>query len=153
MLLLTTEGRIGRQQWWIGTVCMIVLSLVASVIVGILSFGNATVMGWLFVLLNLALLYPAYCLSVKRRHDRDSDGKDLLILLAGSVIINLLTATGIGVTWVDVGGVRYPSPTPIMGFINLAFGLFSLYMFVQLGFLKGTTGPNRFGLDPLDGAR
>jgi uncharacterized membrane protein YhaH (DUF805 family) len=152
-LLTTTEGRIGRQQWWIGVIAMIVISIIASIILGILSFGNAALLSWLAVLLNIALIYPAYCIGIKRRHDRDNDGTDLKILIAGSIIINVLQATGIGVDWVDAGqGVVLPVPAIWLGLINLAYAIFAIYMFVQLGFLKGTTGANSYGLDPLDGA-
>ncbi|NMA97285.1 MAG: DUF805 domain-containing protein [Phyllobacteriaceae bacterium] len=152
-LLTTTSGRIGRQQWWIGILALIVVSIVASLVLGAFSFGNPVVTGWLAVLLNVALIYPSYCLGLKRRHDRDSDGKDLLILLAVSVILNLVQAIGIGIDWVDVGnGVVMPVPSMWLGLINLAFGIFAIYMLVQLGFLKGTTGPNSYGPDPLDGA-
>lgn len=152
-LLTTTEGRIGRQQWWIGVIAMVVISIIASIILGILSFGNAALLSWLAVLLNIALIYPAYCIGIKRRHDRDNDGTDLKILIAGSIIINVLQATGIGVDWVDAGqGVVLPVPAIWLGLINLAYAIFAIYMFVQLGFLKGTTGANSYGLDPLDGA-
>lgn len=152
-LLTTTDGRIGRQQWWIGVIAMVVISIIASIILGILSFGNATLLSWLAVLLNIALIYPAYCIGIKRRHDRDNDGTDLKILIAGSIIINVLQATGIGVDLVDAGqGVVLPVPAIWLGLINLAYAIFAIYMFVQLGFLKGTTGANSYGLDPLDGA-
>ena len=151
-LLTTTEGRIGRQQWWIGIVVLIVISIVASIILGIISFGNATVMAWLAVLLNIALIWPSYCIGIKRRHDRDNDGTDLKILIAGSLILNLLSATGIGVTMTDVGGVMVPVPAIWLGVINFAFAVFAIYMLVQLGFLKGTTGSNSYGADPLDAA-
>ncbi len=151
-LLTTTEGRIGRQQWWIGIVVLIVISIVASIILGIISLGNATVMAWLAVLLNIALIWPSYCIGIKRRHDRDNDGTDLKILIAGSLILNQLQATGIGVTMTDMGGVMVPVPAIWLGVINFIFAVFAIYMLVQLGFLKGTTGSNSYGADPLDAA-
>jgi uncharacterized membrane protein YhaH (DUF805 family) len=36
-------------------------------------------------------------------------------------------------------------------FTLMSLGL-SLWCFVELGFLRGTAGPNRFGLDPRDAA-
>jgi uncharacterized membrane protein YhaH (DUF805 family) len=152
LLLTTTEGRIGRQQWWIGVVALIVVSIVASIILGIISFGNAAVMAWLAVVLNLVLIWPSYCIGIKRRHDRDNDGTDLKILIAGSVIINLLQASGVGVSMTDMGGVMVPVPAIWLGIINFAFAIFAIYMLVQLGFLKGTTGANTYGPDPLDAA-
>lgn len=151
-LLTTTEGRIGRQQWWIGIVALIVISILASIVLGIISFGNAAVFAWLGVVLNLALIWPGYCVGIKRRHDRDNNGTDLKILIAGSVILNLLSATGIGVTMTDMGGVMVPMPSIWLSAINLIFAVFAIYMLVQLGFLKGTTGPNSYGPDPLDAA-
>lgn len=151
-LLTTSDGRIGRQKWWIGIVALIVLSILASIILGIVSMGNASVLAWLAVLVNLALAYPAYCLGIKRRHDRDNDGTDVKLLIAGSVLLNILQATGLGVTWAEVGGVVYPQPSWWLGAVNLIFFVFAIYMLVQLGFLKGTTGANRYGPDPLDGA-
>lgn len=152
-LLTTSEGRIGRQQWWIGVVAMVVVAIVAGIVLSIISFGNATVFTWLAVLLNLALLYPSYNIGMKRRHDRDNDGMDLKILLGGSVVLNLLQATGIGMSWVDIGGgVMMPTPSLWMSIINIIFGIFAIYMLVQLGFLKGTTGSNTFGADPVGAA-
>lgn len=151
-LLTTTDGRIGRQQWWIGIVVLIVISIVASIVLSILSFGNAAVMAWFGVLINLALIWPSYCVGIKRRHDRDNNGTDLKILIAGSVLLNLLTATGIGSSMTDMGGVMMPVPSIWLGALNVIFAIFAIYMLVQLGFLKGTAGPNNYGPDPLDGA-
>lgn len=149
-LLTTSEGRIGRQQWWIGVVAMIVVGIIASIVIGIISFGNATIFGWLVVLLNLALLWPSYNIGMKRRHDRDNDGMDLKIMLGVSVLLNILTATGIGSSVVDIGGgVMVPQPAMWLTIINLLFAVFAIYMLVQLGFLKGTTGANTYGSDPL----
>ncbi|WP_338722297.1 DUF805 domain-containing protein [Devosia sp. XK-2] len=151
-LLTTTEGRIGRQQWWIGIVTLVVISIVASIVLGLISMGNATLFAWLAVILNLALVWPSYCVGIKRRHDRDNNGTDLKILIAGSVLLNLLTATGIGSTMTDMGGTMVPVPSIWLGAINLIFAIFAIYMLVQLGFLKGTTGANSYGPDPLDAA-
>jgi uncharacterized membrane protein YhaH (DUF805 family) len=90
---------------------------------------------------------------MKRRHDRDSDGTDLKILLGASILLNLLTATGIGITWTDIGGgVMVPQAAFWLTALNLIFGVFAIYMLVQLGFLKGTTGSNTFGSDPVGAA-
>jgi uncharacterized membrane protein YhaH (DUF805 family) len=152
-LLTTSDGRIGRQQWWIGVIAIFVIALLVSIVVNLIAFGNFTVLAWLYVLLNLALIWPSYNIGMKRRHDRGSDGMDLKILLGVSVLLNLLSATGIGFSVVDVGGgVMIPQPPFWLTALNLIFAVFAIYMFVQLGFLKGTTGSNAYGPDPLDGA-
>jgi uncharacterized membrane protein YhaH (DUF805 family) len=152
-LMMTTDGRIGRKQWWIGIAVLVVISIAASIVFGIVSLGNGTVMAWLAVALNFALIWPSYCIGIKRRQDRDNNGMDIKILIGASVLLNILQATGIGVSWVDTGGgVLLPMPAIWLSVINLAFAVFAIYMLVQLGFLKGTNGPNSYGPDPVDGA-
>ena len=152
-LLTTSEGRIGRQQWWIGVLAVFVIALVVSIVLNFIAFGNFTILAWLYVLLNLALLWPSYNIGMKRRHDRGNDGMDLKILLGASVLLNLLTATGIGFSVVDIGGgVMLPQPPFWLTALNLIFGIFAIYMLVQLGFLKGTTGSNTYGSDPVGAA-
>jgi len=152
-LLTTSDGRIGRQQWWIGVLAIFVVALVAGLVLNLLAFGNFTILSWLYVLLNLALLWPTYNLGMKRRHDRDNDGTDLKIFLGASVLLNLLAATGIGFSMVDMGGgLMLPQPPFWLTTLNLLFGIFAIYMLVQLGFLKGTTGSNTFGADPVGAA-
>ena len=75
---------------------------------------------------------------------------DLKIMLGVSVLLNILTATGIGSSVVDIGGgVMMPQPALWLTILNLLFAVFAIYMLVQLGFLKGTTGANTYGSDPL----
>lgn len=76
-LLLTYEGRISRQPYWIGT-----LALIAVVIV--VQFAASAALGEtigaiLGTVAQLAILYPAICLSIKRWHDRNKSGWWVLI--------------------------------------------------------------------------
>jgi uncharacterized membrane protein YhaH (DUF805 family) len=41
----------------------------------------------------------------------------------------------------------------LAGAAGLAAFVISVWLFVQIGFLRGTQGPNRFGPDPLGAAR
>lgn len=152
-LLTTSDGRIGRQQWFIGTMVTIIVGMIAIVVIFIISFGNVTISSWLAVALNLALLWPTYNLGMKRRHDRDNDGMDLKIFLGVSVLLNLLATTAIGYTLTDVGnGMMLLQPPFWLTALSLLFGIFTIYLFVQLGFLKGTTGSNSYGSDPVGAA-
>lgn len=144
-LLTTTNGRIGRQQWWIGTVVVIVASIVLSIVLAVIGLG-----AWGQLIASLALLYPSYCIGVKRRQDRDNNGLDVKILLGVSAVASILQAFGIGVTMTDVGnGVMMPSPDLWLTLVYVALGILAIYLIVQLGFLKGTPGPNSYGPDPL----
>lgn len=147
-LLTTTEGRIGRQQWWLGIVVIIVASIVLSLILGILGLGS-----WAQLIAYLVLLYPNWCLGIKRRQDRDNNGLDFKILIVVSGLLTLLQAFGIGVTMTDMGnGIMMPAPDAWMMVLSLAVAVLGIYLLVQLGFLRGTAGPNSYGPDPLDRA-
>ena len=147
-LLTTTEGRIGRQQWWLGIVVIIVASIVLSLILGILGLGS-----WAQLIAYLVLLYPNWCLGIKRRQDRDNNGLDFKILIVVSGLLTLLQAFGIGVTMTDMGnGIMMPAPDAWMMVLSLAVAALGIYLLVQLGFLRGTAGPNSYGPDPLDRA-
>lgn len=144
-LLTTANGRISRQQWWIGTVVVIVVSIVLSIVLAIIGLG-----AWGQLIASLALLYPTYCIGVKRRQDRDNNGLDVKILLGVSAVASILQAFGIGYTVTDLGnGVMMPSPDLWLTIVYVALGILAIYLLVQLGFLKGTPGANSYGADPL----
>jgi uncharacterized membrane protein YhaH (DUF805 family) len=65
--------------------------------------------------------------------------------------MQLVSALGIGMSTMDVGGTPIPVPGPITMGLSVIVGIFGLYMLVVLGFLKGTAGPNNYGPDPLQG--
>ena len=147
-LMTTTEGRIGRGQWWLGIVVLIVVSIVLSLILSMVGLGR-----WAQLITYIVLLYPNWCLGLKRRQDRDNSGLDVKILIGVSGIATLLEAAGIGVTMTDIGnGVLMPMPDLWLSAIFLAMALLGLYLLVQLGFLRGTAGPNSYGPDPLERA-
>src|SRR5690606_32700458 len=98
----------------------------------------------------IIMLFPNWCLGIKRRQDRDNNAMDFKILIGLSLLLTLVQALGIGVTMVDVGnGVMMPMPDMWLSVLFMLMGLFGLYMLVQMGFLKGTSGPNSYGPDPL----
>lgn len=80
-LFTSFEGRIGRQQMWMGIIVLMVVSLVANVLD--MLFGTIDVesrigiIGGLFALVSI---YPAVALYAKRWHDRGKSGWWTLIL-------------------------------------------------------------------------
>jgi uncharacterized membrane protein YhaH (DUF805 family) len=78
-LLLTYEGRINRQPYWMGTLVLVGVVIVVQV-AGMALLGEtagAIVAG----IAQLAVLYPAICLGIKRWHDRNKSGWWVLIAL------------------------------------------------------------------------
>ena len=150
------DGRIGRQAWWIGVIVLIVVAIVLNFILGAVMGGGmpsldqladpnvmlayAQKQGWISLIIGLITAYPYICLSVKRRHDRNNNGYDAMGLIAFSLVWSLIQALGVLSAANGIGMV-----------ISIVFLIYAIYMLVQLGFLKGTAGPNNYGPDPLGG--
>lgn len=172
-LYTTTAGRISRKTWWLGIVGLIVASIVVSLILSVVGLGpwgsmpafdtanpdmaavseamNAAMRSaaWGGLVMFVILAYPTYCLSIKRRHDRDNNGLDLQIYIGLSLLVTLVQALGLGITLGDMGGgVVMPMPAPWLTVLLFVLGIFGIYMLVVLGFLRGTVGDNSYGADP-----
>ncbi|MDQ4062232.1 MAG: DUF805 domain-containing protein [Pseudomonadota bacterium] len=79
-LLTSFEGRINRQPFWMATLVLVVINIIASVVITAL-FGDSTLAQLLQLLVALALLYPSLAVAAKRWHDRDKSGWWNLIVL------------------------------------------------------------------------
>ena len=146
-LYTTTDGRISRKQWWLGLLGIIVASIVLSILLGIIGIG---LYGWGQIIGFLVLVYPSYCIGIKRRQDRDNNGMDYKIMVGLTAVMTVLQAFGIGMTPTDLGnGMIMMAPGGLMSLLQIAIGIFGIYVLIQLGFLKGTPGPNSYGPDPL----
>jgi uncharacterized membrane protein YhaH (DUF805 family) len=96
--------------------------------------------GWISLIIGLITAYPYIALSVKRRHDRNNSGYDAMGLIVFSLLWSLIQALGVITATGGIGMV-----------VSIIFLIYAIYMLVQLGFLKGTAGPNNYGPDPLGG--
>jgi uncharacterized membrane protein YhaH (DUF805 family) len=129
-LFTKLDGRIGRQQWWLGLIVLVVAIWIIMFVITML-FGQEMTQGVtdggmsyqsnispvgivLMIIVYIPFLWASICLSGKRWHDR-----------------------GKSAWWILIGLI------PIIG------GIWAL---VENGFLKGTDGPNQYGPDPLAGA-
>lgn len=107
-LYFSCNGRIPRKVYWLASLPLFGMYIVAELLVaGERSFG-ATVLA---LMVLLVLTVPSLVLSIKRFHDRDKSGWFVLI-----------------------------SFIPVIG---------PIWLLVELGFLRGSEGENRFGPDPL----
>ena len=169
------NGRLNRQPFWISAIILAVISVVISLVIlplvglslmpampaldgtatpaDVANIINAahTRSGWVSLILFLVFLYPGAAISIKRRHDRNNNGYDVWIYFALVLILQLMSALGIGMSSMDVGGASVPVPGPILGGLTIIVGIFGIYLLVVMGFLKGTAGPNNYGPDPLQG--
>jgi uncharacterized membrane protein YhaH (DUF805 family) len=131
------DGRIGRTTYWIAMAIL----LAAELICYSLGYGRGDErLGALF---DLALLYPESAVLFKRAHDRNMPDK----VVAGYMVLSILLA---GVTIFGLGGT-VDKPNGLYWLIALPSMALALYLFVDLGFRRGVSGPNRHGPDPLQG--
>jgi uncharacterized membrane protein YhaH (DUF805 family) len=137
-LLLTFNGRINRGKYWLGVLVLVIVYLAAAIIYAILTaIAGQTVGGILGGIVGLAALVigitGGVAIGIKRCHDREKSGWWLLLfwLLPGIL-------SGAGAALGTFGIV-----------LSLASLAISIWAFVELGCLKGTTGPNMYGPDPL----
>ncbi len=134
-LLNSFEGRIGRQTFWIA---MVVIGI-ANVLVCLIAqeFGGER----LSAIVDLAFTYPEFAVGAKRCHDRNLPLWLLGIFFAANAALDLLTVLG----W---GGTD-EAPSILALTIAVPFTVLGLALLFELGFRRGTPGPNPYGSDPL----
>lgn len=93
-LFLSFQGRISRQPFWIGVLCLIAVGVVIQLIIASLfAEGTGATLG---SLVSLALIYPSLAVYAKRCHDRSKSAWWLLLLLIPLVgLIWLIVDLGI----------------------------------------------------------
>lgn len=149
-LFTTFDGRINRQKFWLGSIALIVVGLIAGIVLGLLFGTNITAIGWASIVLYLVLLYPGLALTIKRLHDRDKPALPWVAIFFGpSLLFQFMQVTGIGFSAVSVQGTTMLVPDMLGGAVSLVTIVIGIWALVELGFLKGTSGPNQFGPDPL----
>lgn len=140
-LYLSTEGRIGRQSFWIGHLILaaigIVFLMIIAAIFGQLSFATR-VMNFLYALI---IAYPAYAVSAKRFQDRNKNGALGAILIGLTLLSSLLSLIGL------TGDPVTPNALGMM--LGIATLVVAVWFLVELGILRGTVGDNQYGPAPI----
>ena len=137
------HGRTNRMRYWRLILAfwgvMIVFGLASSfvmsndVLVGIL----ALVMLPVFLGLSVALVANV----VRRLHDRNKSAWWALLFMGVPVLLLLPSELARG-----TGAVGAQAAGALLALVSLPF---SIWGFVELGCLRGTTGPNKYGDDPI----
>jgi uncharacterized membrane protein YhaH (DUF805 family) len=175
-LYTSMDGRIGRRTWWLATIGLaVVIMILEFVILTPLGFGPLPNMAaltsgdaaaasaaiadsvhkaaWVGLIVYIIVGWPIVALGLKRRHDKNNAGMDVIVFYVIALLISLISALGIGYSTVDAGnGLIIPTPSLPLTIINFLYGIYAIYLLVVLGFLKGTTGSNQYGPDPLTSA-
>jgi uncharacterized membrane protein YhaH (DUF805 family) len=141
-LLTSFRGRISRRQWWIGFVIVCVGNVVGGLLLNPDFFlaDELPPPSWPDTLWQIAMLYPATAITVKRFNDRD-------------------WPAWLGYAFAPIGAVLYlaphlgqaigPQSPAILMVLFWAFAAYLVFAFVDNGFVRGAVGLNRYGPDPL----
>ena len=134
-LAFSFRGRIGRAMYWLGALLFVLDLLVLWIAFFTLPAGFlGTSVGFIGVIVGFWLMLAVV---IKRLHDRDKSGWYVLLYF---FVPGLLQSIG-----------ERAGPTqPLAIVVYLAGAALGVWAAVELGFLRGTVGANRYGLDPLD---
>jgi uncharacterized membrane protein YhaH (DUF805 family) len=134
-LLNSFHGRIGRQTFWIAMGVVAAAEIVGHLV------ANQIEGDRLGAIVDLAFTYPEFAIAVKRGHDRNMPVWLLGVFFGTGALLDLLTVLG----W--AGSDDEPSMLSLL--IAVPFTVVGLALLVELGFRRGTIGPNQYGPDPL----
>ena len=145
-LYLTAEGRIGRQDFWMGILGFVVVGIVLGLIIWGLFGATSFIARLLNFIVQLVFAYPSYNLMAKRFQDRGRPPMIAMIVIGISLLLGLIG--------LFTGG---PMGTTAPGALGTIFGLIwaviAIWVIVELGFLRGTVGQNEYGPDPVGGMK
>jgi len=148
------KGRLNRKPYWLRNLALfgivLVLYLIFTVtVIGFSSVQGATgvpggvlsvmgIFGLLVLPLAIAFYVSTFSLAARRLHDRNKSGWWLAGYFGAFVVI---------------GGVAeyFGEQSTVSLIFQLIGFLIFLWYFVEIGFLKGTVGANKYGPDPLTG--
>ena len=144
-LLFSFQGRINRKPWWLVGLALLAVTVVVMGTVFVAAGGavgndaldsvaSLGAVALIMFLLLIPLIWIGLALGAKRLHDRNKSAWWLAVFY---LVPSLLDGAGSA-----AGGAGV-----IFSIAGLAISIWGL---VELGFLRGTVGPNQYGPDPLE---
>jgi uncharacterized membrane protein YhaH (DUF805 family) len=143
-VLFSFRGRIPRKQYWLAQSLLWVASLAGAWIIdGSAVLSSRTISPWL-IGWNFILLFSELAVVVKRFNDR---GRPIwLAAFWLGMTLSGLVAMSFGL-FADPGQLGR-----LESLLLAVFAIPGLWMFIDLGLLRGERGTNRHGADPLGAA-
>ncbi|HEV3159637.1 MAG TPA: DUF805 domain-containing protein [Xanthobacteraceae bacterium] len=134
-LLNSFEGRISRKTFWIGMAVLVSAEILGHLVAQTLQGDR------LSAIVDLAFTYPEFAIATKRAHDRDLPIWILIVFFGGGAMLDLLTVLQL------TGSDEQPSGLSLV--IAVPFTVLLVALLIELGFRRGTIGPNQYGPDPV----
>ncbi|MGP8119085.1 MAG: DUF805 domain-containing protein [Xanthobacteraceae bacterium] len=140
MFLFSTAGRISRANFWLAVLIYVLVAAAASVAALVIITAPPSDLAALVLYIGGGLVFfctffSGMAVTIKRLHDRDKIGwwnvpfvvLPFLLLGASNGLVTAATAQ----------------------VLCLIAGVLAVWGVIELGGLRGTPGPNRYGEDPL----
>jgi uncharacterized membrane protein YhaH (DUF805 family) len=134
-LLNSFEGRISRKTFWIGMAVLVSAEILGHLVAQTLQGDR------LSAIVDLAFTYPEFAIAAKRAHDRDLPIWILIVFFGGGAMLDLLTVLQL------TGSDEQPNALSLV--IAVPFTVLLVALLIELGFRRGTIGPNQYGPDPV----
>lgn len=139
-LFTSFEGSIGRGQFWLGMIILVVIAMAIAFVTGPLLVASPTAGAIFGLVLSLVLLYPVCAIITKRLHDRGKPMTPWLwIFVVPGLVMNTMQALGIGFTPIDMGGTVVMQPSGLGLVVSLIVLVVGIWGLIELGILKGRT--------------
>jgi uncharacterized membrane protein YhaH (DUF805 family) len=129
------NGRISRQTFWTAMVVLLMAEILAHIVAEAIQGDR------LSAIVDLAFTYPEFAIAAKRGHDREMPLWLLIIFFGAGAVLDLLAV-------LELSGTD-EEPSMLSIFIAVPFTVLGLALLIELGFRRGTVGPNQYGPDPL----
>ena len=139
---LSLQGRANRQRFWYTTLALLGL-YVGLVIMMVVARIVSPILSLPFLLGILPMVVASFANSARRLHDRNKSAWWLLLFQAIPLALSMFGAMA------RLGAQGDASATAFSGLLSLISLPISIWALVELGFLRGTRGPNKYGDDPL----
>ena len=141
-MFFSLEGRINRSTFWLwGTLPILLFTLLGTVIGLILWWitGDPAFVLVLYIVFSFMAMVPGIAVHVKRCHDRNRIG--LFVLLA---LIPIVWLSVLGMNLYFIGILFDVNALKLLPYLGAPSYIFLIWYWVEIGFLPGTRGENRF---------
>lgn len=149
-LYTSFDGRINRRPFWLASLLLVVAAIAISLVVVVPVSAVSQMLGaGVSLILSLVLMYPAIALGVKRLHDRGKSGGLMPVFVAPGLISQVGDLFGLTSNPQMIAGQVIHLPNTLGWIINMIVLAVAIWALVELGILRGTSGANAYGRDPL----
>ncbi|WP_024574430.1 MULTISPECIES: DUF805 domain-containing protein [unclassified Afipia] len=133
-LLFYFSGRISRIEYWLSLLFYLLVAIILLTAVFWFGGDNHRVLFKVIAIpIVIAGSWSGFAVGIKRLHDRNKSGWWIGLFLLGPSVLS------------SVGSSIANSIAFLFYFAGSAISIWAL---VELGFLRGTRGPNKYGAEP-----